>query len=89
MASGTPVVASPNVGAREVLREGRDGLIVADADLGRELIDLLGDADRRAALAATGLTRAADFAWPAVAAAYESVYERLLAARERRPTTPR
>jgi len=79
MASGTAVVASPNPGAREVLEQGRLGVIAEDGALGRELIDLLTSPGRRQALADRGLAAAARYDWGAVAAEYESVYADLLA----------
>ena len=39
LASGTPVVATPNVGARYVLDDGRAGVIVDLPELGRALVD--------------------------------------------------
>lgn len=81
MASGTPVVATPNPGALEVLDNGRYGLITNARVLGRELVDLLGDAPRRAALARMGLERARAFDWETVTEQYEALYRRL-AARE-------
>ncbi len=41
MAAGTPIVASPNVGAMEVTRGGQDGVIAEDDALGERLMDLL------------------------------------------------
>jgi phosphatidylinositol alpha-mannosyltransferase len=81
MAAGTPVVASPNPGAREVLDEGRYGWIVPDEALGPALCRLLGDADLRAELAQRGQLRARRYAWPVVAEAYEQVYDSVLARR--------
>jgi glycosyltransferase involved in cell wall biosynthesis len=74
MASGTPVVASANLGAIEVTRGGRDGLIVADGLLGPTLVGVLEDARLRQCLRDAGVARAADFSWERVCAAYEAVY---------------
>lgn len=74
MASGTPVVASPNPGAREVTREGQDGMVVEDARLGATLVELLTDDRKREDLAARGLERARDFSWERVCQQYEEVY---------------
>jgi phosphatidyl-myo-inositol alpha-mannosyltransferase len=81
MAAGTAVVASPNVGAREVLDEGRYGVIAKDAQLAGALVDLLTDAGRRTKLADAGPGRARAFDWSIVAEAYERVYERVLSKR--------
>ena len=74
MASGTPVVATPNVGAREVTREGQDGLIVPDAQLGETLVRVLTDAALRQRLREAGLVRAQDFRWDRVCAQYEDLF---------------
>ncbi len=78
MASGTAVVATPNVGAREVLDDGRYGCLARAEDLGSALTDLLTHAERRADLAETGRVRAAAFSWDRVAEAYEACYLELL-----------
>lgn len=75
MASGTPVVASPNVGAREVTQEGRCGLIAPDRHLAETLIRALTDAPLRERLREAGLKRAQDFSWERVCAQYEALYE--------------
>jgi glycosyltransferase involved in cell wall biosynthesis len=77
MASGTAVVASPNPGAREVLQEGASGTVAPDAELGGAIARLLTDAAVRADFEARGLRRSEDFAWPAVAGAYERIYEQI------------
>ena len=74
MASGTAVVASPNVGAREVTREGQDGLIPQDDQLAETLIQVLTDAALRKRLQDAGLARAQDFGWDRVCAQYEAVF---------------
>lgn len=74
MASGVPVVATPNVGSRYITREGQDGVLCGLADLGSVLADLLRDGDRRAALGAAGPRRAAEFSLDGVVSAYEALY---------------
>ena len=74
MASGTPVVATPNVGAREVTREGQDGLVIPNAQLGETLVRVLTDAALRQRLRAAGLTRAQDFRWDRICEQYENIY---------------
>jgi glycosyltransferase involved in cell wall biosynthesis len=78
MASGTPVVATPNAGALEVLGNGRYGTICPDAELGRRLSGLLSDGPLRETQAAEGLKRARSYSWPSVVAAYEQIYAALL-----------
>jgi glycosyltransferase involved in cell wall biosynthesis len=74
MASGTAVVATRNLGAREVLDEGRLGILSADADLGRNLVRLLVDGELRRHYADVGLAAIERFRWPVVASAYEQLY---------------
>lgn len=78
MASGTPVVATPNPGAREVLDNGKFGLITEPENLGATLWNLLQSPQERARLTSLGLERSRIFAWDAIAAQYESLYDRLL-----------
>lgn len=84
MAAGTAVVATPNPGAREVLDDGRYGLIVSDGDLGPTLCRLLASRDERDAWAGRGLERARAFAWDRVAERYEAIYDAALARRASR-----
>jgi len=74
MASGTPVVASPNVGAREVLQEGKSGLVVKDEDLASEIIRVLTDSVLRQQLREAGLRRAQYYRWDKVCEQYEALY---------------
>ena len=74
LASGTPVVATPNVGARYVLDDGRAGVIVGLPDLGRTLVELLGDGARRDRMRVAGLARAREFALTSVVDQYEAIY---------------
>jgi glycosyltransferase involved in cell wall biosynthesis len=74
LAAGTAVVATSNPGAREVLDDGRYGVIAPDDQLGDALVRVLSHADERAAFERSGLERAKAFDWPAVAAAYERAY---------------
>jgi len=84
MASGTAVVATPNPGAREVLDNGRIGVLSSDHDLGEELVGMLGDDTRREQYAARGLREAKDrFDLSVVAASYEALYQRAIEGRPR------
>ena len=74
MASGLPVVSSPNVGAREVTREGQDGIVAEDHALAEQLLALLGDAGLRARYREAGLRRSGDFSWDRVCGQYERLY---------------
>ena len=74
MAAGTAVVASPNVGAVEVTREGQDGLIAADDKLGGALLQVLTDDVLRHNLEAAGRDRVKDFDLESVCERYEGIY---------------
>lgn len=77
MASGTPVLATPNPGSREVLADGAYGVLATDAEFADAMVALLADAGHREALAARGLARARDFSLEAMLDAYESLLEEL------------
>ena len=90
LASGLPIVTTPNDGAREVLQGGRLGVITPAATLARDVVALLRDDDRRSCLAAKGVEAAAVYAADSIAARYERLYERLASgqpARRRSPAT--
>jgi phosphatidylinositol alpha-mannosyltransferase len=74
MASGTPVVATPNAGAVEVLDGGKFGVIAEPARLGAALVRLLTDPVERRRLADVGLRRAQAYSWDRVVGQYEQVY---------------
>jgi glycosyltransferase involved in cell wall biosynthesis len=83
LASGTPVVATPNLGARYVLDDGRAGELVDLPALGSTLVALLTDADRRAGLSEAGLVRARELSLSSVVDRYEEIYR---GSRLERPT---
>ncbi len=74
MACGTPVVATPNGGAEEVLDGGRWGRLARERELGQALVTLLTSEDVRAALAARGLERATEYTIAGIAQRYEALY---------------
>ena len=79
MVSGTAVVATPNAGATEVLDGGRLGVLAADADLGRSLVELLLDDERRRKLGERSLGERSRYDMRAVAQAYvDLVHEQLV-----------
>ena len=81
-ASGTPVVASDIAGYRDVVRHGRDGLLVPVGDaveLGETLRSLARDPAGRAQMSVAARERAERFAWPRVAGEVIEVYEEALA----------
>jgi glycosyltransferase involved in cell wall biosynthesis len=74
LASGTPVVATPNDGACEILVDGRYGVLIGLEQLGPALLDLLHDAARRTELAERGVARAQAFDLEHVVGAYEKLF---------------
>ncbi|QAY69009.1 glycosyltransferase family 4 protein [Xylanimonas protaetiae] len=76
MASGVPVVATPNPGARYVSDGGRAAVLAPLEDIGAALAQLLGDVARRDELAAAGLARAETFSLRRVVDRYEELYRR-------------
>jgi phosphatidylinositol alpha-mannosyltransferase len=71
MASGTAVIATPNPGSREVLRDGSFGLLVEDEEFPRALISLLSDPQQRTTLADAGLARAEEYSLDRMVQNYE------------------
>jgi glycosyltransferase involved in cell wall biosynthesis len=76
MACGTPVVATPNAGAREVLDRGRLGTLVEPDRLGVVLLRTLEAG--APPTDTTSVAAAQRFAWPRVTSQYESLYSTLL-----------
>ena len=82
MAARKPVIASAEGGPLEIVTPGVDGLLVPPGDVGalqRAVLDLAGDARRRAALGEAGYAHAgARFGPEAAAAQVEKVYREVL-----------
>ena len=85
MASGTPAIATPNPGAREVLLDGKFGIVTTPESLGNSLLEVLADPLLRLRMAEGGITRARHFDQIDIACRYESLYWRLLKSNKRRP----
>jgi phosphatidylinositol alpha-mannosyltransferase len=81
-ASCTPVVASDIPGYRDVVRDGRDGILTPPGDalaVAEALRALALDRPMRARMAAAARERAERFAWPHVAAEVADTYEQAIA----------
>ena len=76
MACGTSVVATPNPGSREVLEDGRYGVLAEDDAFGDALVGLLGDPRRREELEAAGLRRAGELSLDVMLNRYETLLTR-------------
>lgn len=70
MACGTPTVATPNLGALEVLEKGRYGVVADLPELGNALLKLLQNPQERKKFEQLGLERVQIFAWENVVNAY-------------------
>jgi phosphatidylinositol alpha-mannosyltransferase len=77
MACGTPVVATPNPGALEVLDSGKYGVIAEPDDLGFAMVNLLRDSDLREHLRGRGIERARRYALDLVVDQYIDLYASL------------
>jgi len=78
MASGTPIVTTPNAGALELIA-GRDlGVLVGDRSLAPAIVSLIHDADHRTTLAENGLRHSRRFNWDQIASQYESAYRQAI-----------
>src|SRR5262249_3166864 len=88
MASGLACVAADVPGSRDVIENGRSGILVPPrdaAEMGRALQSLARDAGRRCELGAAGRARALEhFSIPGEVAAYEAMYSEVLGETARR-----
>jgi phosphatidylinositol alpha-mannosyltransferase len=73
LASGTPVVATPNPGSLEILEKGAFGLLAPDQTFGHTVAELLSDPARREQLASAGLRRAAEYSLEETVRRYEEL----------------
>ena len=87
MASGSAIVASDVAGIPQAIRDGRDGLLVAEKDpeaLANALASLAQSKKRRDALGASARKRAVEtFNWNLVGERFESVFRSVAEARRR------
>jgi glycosyltransferase involved in cell wall biosynthesis len=81
MAAGLPVVTTDAPGCRDIIRQGRDGLMVPPTDfaaLAAAMTRLRAEPRLRQDLIARARARAAAFSWDSVVSRYESIYYQLL-----------
>jgi UDP-glucose:(heptosyl)LPS alpha-1,3-glucosyltransferase len=92
MAASLPVVISSNVGARDLVREGRNGFVIDDNENAEEIaakIALLLDCQVREKMGAEALRTAGENTWQAavdkIAAVYESALQNLVSSKMPQP----
>lgn len=83
MASGTPVLCSPNSGASYVLAQGSYGAIVEDDAFAARLRELLENQETRLRMAEAGRERAEEFAWSAIAQQHLTFYQEAFCRKKR------
>ncbi len=79
MACGTPVIATPNPGSREVLGNGDFGWLVSDTDFAERLAELLHNPEARAGLAQSGLEQAREYSLEKMIDRYEALIGKISA----------
>ena len=77
MASGTPVVATPNPGSKEILDHGRFGYLAKDEEFAERINTLLTDPVLRRQFTAKGLERARKYSLERMVDSYENLLQEL------------
>ena len=81
MASGLPVIVTPNTGATDILEHGREGLVVPPGDpaaLARALLELYEDEAKRRAMGEAAARTALRWTWDAYGDRVAAAYARLM-----------
>lgn len=79
LASGLPIVTTPNDGALEILRGGELGVVCSPEGLAQEIVALIRDGVRRERLRSTGLIAAERYRIGVVVGEYRKLYNELVA----------
>lgn len=86
MAAGLPVITTDAPGCRDIIRRGRDGLLVKPDDtqsMAEAMYKVLTDLECRERLKQKSQTRAQDFSWDVVVERYIVIYAQLLSDNDR------
>ena len=81
MACGTPMIVSDITGFRELVAGGEEAVLVSKSDpeaWARAVTELIGAPTRLVAMGRAGQAKAAQFAWPHIAARVLDVYGRVV-----------
>lgn len=81
MASGLPIIATENTGAREFIEPGKSGIVIAAADalaLETALEELLGNSEKTNLMGEEAALAAKSFGWDAYGDAIEQTYKAIL-----------
>lgn len=78
MACGTPVIATPNPGSKEILGNSEYGILVDENSISDKLIQSLGNKKKREEFIIKGLKRAQEFSLESTVDKYEKIYEALI-----------
>jgi len=81
MAAGKPIVATDIPGYRNVLEDGREGLLVqpeSEQALAEAIVGLLRSPELRQQMGEAGRRKATGYDWPIIARQIIDLYERLL-----------
>ncbi|PGV53351.1 glycosyltransferase family 4 protein [Bacillus sp. AFS037270] len=78
MAASSAVVATPNMGAKEILKNGELGIIAREHRLGEEIIQLLGGMEKRNEFINKGRNEVQKYSWDCVSSSYLKLYKNLV-----------
>lgn len=87
MAAGLPVIISGNVGAKDIVQEGKNGFIIDEISDHASIaakINLLLDENVRRRMSAAAYQTAAENTWDKVAAKYQEIYKNILTAKNKK-----
>ena len=87
MAAGLPVIISSNVGAKDLVQEGKNGFIISntsDHDCTASKLNMLVDKNVRRRMSAVAYQTATENTWDMVAAKYQNIYNDILTAKNKK-----
>jgi UDP-glucose:(heptosyl)LPS alpha-1,3-glucosyltransferase len=85
MAAGLPVIVSPNVGAKDLVKDGINGFVIPecqDVSAAADLIGKLSNADMRSAMAMAAMQTAMMHDWERLAEKFKQLFQEILVRKE-------